>query len=430
MSSFLNGITPDSFSGFIFAIEGITRSVVLVNGPSGCKFYHSATSDNQSIHSPVFDPLESPDEFFFGQPRIPCTYLDSNDYVYGSADKLERALNVIREKVPHDLVCVVNSPGAALIGDDLRLTVQKALPGARCICIESPGFSQDVTEGYESAMTELFKCLEFKKPARTAGRRVNILGLSILHKYFRGDAAELRRLLGLCGIEVGCLLGADCTMAEVLAMPEAALNVVLHPEYGERTGQWLEAHCGIPLLVLDGPPVGFAATQAFIERVCAHFDIAAPEFFEELCRSRAKAYVHISRVNSLTGLPKGTSVAIEGTPFDIAAYADFLARYFGMVVTCVMPVGEPDKAALEPLSKRLRALNMEDALYTDIADSGAELVFASGNTIAVLKNKGMVFCGVEIALPSLGYIDVLDKTQLGIQGALLITEQVLNGLLF
>ena len=430
MNKFLNGITPDSFSGVIFAIEGISRSVVLVNGPSGCKFYHSATSDNQSIHSPVFDPLESPDEFFFGQPRIPCTYLDSNDYVYGSADKLECALRLVGEKVPNDLLCVVNSPGAALIGDNLKLIVQKTLPNAVCICIESPGFSLDITEGYEAAMIALLDGLDLAPPAKAAKKSVNILGLSILHRYFRGDAGELRRLLGLCGIEVNCVLGADCGMDEVRAMPEAGLNVVIHPEYGQKTGLWLKEHCGTPLIVFDGPPVGFSATQDFVERICAHFDADATAFTEEMYRARAKAYVHISRVNSLTGLPKGTPVAIEGTPCDIAAYADFLARYFGMVVTCALPLGEPTGAELAPLEAKLRELNMEDALYTDITESDAELVFAGGNTIAVLKNQGLIFCGIETALPSLGYIDVLDKTHLGLQGALLITEQVLNGLMF
>ena len=44
-STYLTNITPDSLSGLIFAFEGIHNTTVLLNGPSGCKFYHSATSE-------------------------------------------------------------------------------------------------------------------------------------------------------------------------------------------------------------------------------------------------------------------------------------------------------------------------------------------------------------------------------------------------
>jgi hypothetical protein len=78
----------------------------------------------------------------------------------------------------------------------------------------------------------------------------------------------------------------------------------------------------------------------------------------------------------------------------------------------------------------LRDYQMEDAFKVDIMNTNAELVFANGNVIASLKNRGHIFSGIEIALPSMGYLDVIDKTQLGLKGALYITEQVLNGILF
>jgi len=95
----LKNITPDSFSGLVFAMEGIDNTVVLINGPTGCKFYHSAISDSQSIHQYEFDPLNFPEKFYFGQPRVPCTWLDSRDYVYGSTEKLTEALDFLCDNV-------------------------------------------------------------------------------------------------------------------------------------------------------------------------------------------------------------------------------------------------------------------------------------------------------------------------------------------
>ena len=40
----LYSIHPDGITGMIFAMEGIKNAVVLLNGPMGCRFYHSTTS--------------------------------------------------------------------------------------------------------------------------------------------------------------------------------------------------------------------------------------------------------------------------------------------------------------------------------------------------------------------------------------------------
>ena len=71
MNTFLKNITPDSLSGIIFALEGVKRSLVILNGPTGCKFYNAATSDSQVIRQREFDPLNFPPVWYFGQPRVP-----------------------------------------------------------------------------------------------------------------------------------------------------------------------------------------------------------------------------------------------------------------------------------------------------------------------------------------------------------------------
>jgi hypothetical protein len=47
-----------------------------------------------------------------------------------------------------------------------------------------------------------------------------------------------------------------------------------------------------------------------------------------------------------------------------------------------------------------------------------------------MKTEGKRFSGIEISLPSIGYIDVIDKTHLGASGGLFLTEQILNGLVY
>lgn len=445
MSDYLENITPDSFSGIVFALEGMRRGVVLINGPTGCKFYHAATSDNQTIKQFEFDPLNYPEKWYFGQPRVPCTYLDSRDYVYGSREKLTEGLGFLKENTRFDFLCIVNSPGAALIGDDLVGIVARALPDTPCVTVETPGFSQDVCSGYEKAAIELIRQIG---PKPTLGAKadksgeggdgcprsepvVNLLGLSILHRNHEGDIQELTRLLSLCGIKVGCALCADCGLSDVMKLPDAALNIVVHPEYGAKTAVFLKERYGVPFYVCDGPPVGFSAVEKMMRCVCRLIPgTEIQPFVRESERARARAYVYLSRLNSLTGLPKGVPFSVEGTWSEIYSYSYFLIKHFGMFLESTSVLSESTDIFRNRLLEFLKQNDREEVMKIGIVDAESELVFGSGNLIARLKLREKVFSGIEISLPSLGYVDVVPKTHMGLSGALLLTEQVINGMMF
>lgn len=425
---YLYQLAPDSLSGIIFALEGVSRTVVLLNGPTGCKFYHSATSDGQQIRQPEFDPLRYPQVWYFGQPRVPCTYLDAKDYVYGSEDKLKEALEFVCKEVPNELLCIVNSPGAALIGDDLK-GIAASITGRPCVIIETPGYSGNISAGHEQAAIELMRQLAPPGSGSKAKKTVNILGLSIYHRNHAGDADELTRLLRLCGIEVNCILCHSCDMESIARVPDAALNIVIHPEYGLETARYLEKAYGTPYYTA-GIPIGFAAVEQMITELCTRLNGTDEAFCLESERARGRAFAHISRVNSLTGLPKGVRFAVEGNYSELCSYIAFFTRYYGMLPDCVL-VSEPEQdSCREELLTLLEEMNLSEILQRDIDDTNAELVFASGNTIARLRQRGHIFSGIEVVLPSLGYIDVVPKTLLGITGALHLTELVLNGLIF
>ena len=406
---YLENMVPDSLSGLIFGFEGIRNVVVLLNGPTGCKFYHSATADNQMLRQMSFDPHNYPMLWYFGQPRVPCTWLDKRDYVYGSEDKLNEAVGFLHENVTFDLLVIVNSPGAALIGDDLERIAMEAMREAGAdtaipvITVESPGYSQTVMQGYQQACRIVIDAFCEKPARRSAGRtarpKVNLLGLSIFHKYYQGDLQEYERLLSLCGIDVQTSLCCESEIEEIRRLPEADLNVVVDPDYGLETARYLEKNYGMPYVCPDGLPIGFEETERFFTRICEALGCDVAPLIEDSERARARSFLYISRINSLTGQPKGVRFAVHGSPARKLGYSRFLTDYFGM---------------------------SEDT--GDIWETDAKLVFADGNIIGGLKARGHLFTGIETGMPSLGYIDVIPKTHLGINGALLICEQVLNGM--
>ena len=101
-------------------------------------------------------------------------------------------------------------------------------------------------------------------------------------------------------------------------------------------------------------------------------------------------------MSSLTGLPKGMHFAVFGADAVKLGYSSFLTEYLGMT---------------------------ED-------DDDPEIVLADGNTIAMMKAEGKKIGGIEIALPTIGYIDVIQKTHLGASGGMFLIEQILNSFVY
>ena len=385
-----------------------------------------------------FDPLNYPELWYFGQPRVPCTYLDKRDYVYGSRDKLTEALHFLESNMNFDLIVIVNSPGAALIGDDVRDIAMDEIQGTPVFTVETPGYSRDIWEGYSSACCQIIRELlpDAPLPVNTGTRKkVNILGMSIFHKYYQGDCREFTRLLDLCGIDVSCILCCECTFEEIMGMRNADLNIVVDTIYGMDAARLLEEKYQIPYVSCPGVPVGFSAAETLIHQVCSLLNADSAAFVTESEKSRARAYIYLSRLNSLTGLPKGVKVAVHGTCSQCYGYTAFLIRYFGMTADCISvldPPGanSPPAPEYEELCRLLEKTSMSGALHKDILSTDAELVFAYGNIIAKLKAMHRDFSGIEISLPSMGYTDVIPKTHLGLSGGLLLCEQIINGLMF
>jgi nitrogenase molybdenum-iron protein alpha/beta subunit len=415
--------TPDSLTGSILAIEGVRDAAVLLNGPTGCKFYHGAIAEGQLPRESSYDPLRFIDEFYFGQPRVPATYLDGDDYVFGASAKLERILPVVAAK-GHALIAVVNSPGAALIGDDLDRFIHAAQLDIPCIAIESTGYSGTMEGGFQEAVIRTLESLT-PPPAQVDERTVNLVGLSIAQKHWEGNIAELRRLLALCGVRVGATLCAGVNLAELSALRSARYNVIVHEEHGDAVSKWCESRLGLKTLrPCSGAPIGFDRTEDWVRSVCRALDASAQPAIEAIDAARIRAVTHIKRLNSLTGLPKGATFAIRAPGSIALPLSEWLHDYLGMVPVAIDP---PDRESLliDDLARSLADRRCQEALHA--SDFGqADCVFADGATLAGVSSPPGTAYGIEVALPSGGQIDVVDKCIVGAQGSLYLLEWILN----
>ena len=429
-------IEPDSLSGVVFALEGFEGVTVLLNGPTGCKYYHAALSDSQTLRRTLFDPMRFPMSWYFGQPRVPCTFLDNADYVYGSEAKLADALEGLRGIPELELLCIVNTPGAALIGDDLDGIVRRHGGGTPCMCVETPGFSEGMCAGHERALCALVDHVVPLQPDGVAAssevipHSVNVLGLSLYQRHHVGDVTELRRMVEAMGLTVECMLGAGCTLQELSNIGRAALNVVVYPELGLQTARFLQQRFGTPFYVCSAPPVGFEATERFARDLARLAGGDAGPIEAECREARKRAFSFLSRVNSTTGLPRGVPFAVEGMYSELRAYVEFLVDYLALMPVSLTPAFPQADCARDGLLDALRERGFADCLGAEAEQAEPELFFGSGSTIGLLRLAGVRCTGVETMLPTLGYLDVVPKTHLGPVGALRVVEAVLNGLIY
>jgi nitrogenase molybdenum-iron protein alpha/beta subunit len=427
MKFYSENISPDSLSGAVFSVEGIRDACTVLNGPTGCKFYHSAISDSQFHHSIGFDARIYSEGFYLGQTRVPSTYLDSQDYIFGAGEKLTRILRAAAQG-GYKLIAVINSPGAALIGDDLEGVLRREVRGIPCFALENTGFSGSFGAGYQRALMKVFEVLPLTA-RKTRKRRVNLLGFCIYQKHYDGSIRALKGLLESCGVEVVSTPGALDPLGLIARIPEAALNVAVYPEYAREIGERLEADFGIPLLCpREGPPLGFDAVAAFVREVCGALEVDPSPALETIDRARARGYYYLARFSSLLGLPKGALFSVRGEASEAYALTRWLCGYLGMIPAAISLLPGGDPLSVKKLEDFLGGIHYREVLQNPVIETPAHILFADGNTISALKLAGQSFCGIEIALPSLGYLDITEKALLGETGALFLLEQIMNGL--
>lgn len=417
---------PDDLMGAIMAIEGIRDAAVLLNGPTGCRSLYAPLSDSRFPRSDHLDWTVYDEEFYFGRPRVPSTYLDETDYVFGSAAKLKRLLAAITAK-DYALIAVINSPAAALIGDDLERLLREANSPVPAIAIETPGFSRSIAQGFQNTLRAALRQLA-PPEMQPIPKQINLLGISIYHKYWEGNVATLRQLLQPAGITVGTVLSADCSVADIRQMRQAECNVVIHEEYADQLTPWLASEYGMKtLLPQEGAPIGFDATETWIREVCQTLKVDPTPSLKLILDAKRRAFLPLNRFNRETGLPKGATFAIRAEASLAYPLLKWLYSYLGMVPVAIQ-VTETSNRLARACQDYLNSIDRLEAWNADLKAQAPDIIFSNGATLSRLIGEGLSVSGVELSLPSTDHIDIIPKALLGTRGTLFILEHILNNL--
>jgi len=411
---------PDGIFGAALAFEGIIDAVTIMNGPTGCKSYpgwfseHSYPCRDKESYTDI--PFKYYRRFFFTQPRVPCTYMDGDDYIMGTRGKLDEVFADAISLKP-GLIGIINSPGASLIGETLSLKAEEGT----VVRIGSPSPSVTMGAGFQDAM---IKVLEALSPKRCENRKgVNLVGMTIWELNWEDSIGDLRELLGLCGIPVNAVIGAGCTVSELRDSGSSELNVIIHSDYGVEIAKWYERELGIPYAESEyGAPIGFDAVEDWILKICKGLNADptnAMKRIEEKRRRAANVLLALYTVHKPT-LGHTFSVVANGS----LAYPvmTFLYNYLGLLPVAVNT--GTDRTFDRKISKFLEANDLE--VSEDVFDVQADVMIGDGGSVASAEYRGIVIGGYDISRPGRTIVPIKESPVLGLGGTMNLLDAVMN----
>ena len=417
----------DGFFGSILAVEGITDACTILNAPLGCKMHIGELSKDQFRRELGQSDLRWAEEFFFNQDRLPCTYLDDYDYVFGPAEKLEYVFGRVAEK-GYAYIAVLNSPGASLIGDDLQRYIEWAKLDVPTLVLDKPFFTAPFEAGWvDAACATIDKLAPREVPV--IPKTVNLVGLSIWQRHWKGSRAELERLLALCGIQVHSVLLADCTVEQIRNLRSAACNVVVHDELGGPLAEHLAKRYNMPFVrCSEGAPVGLDATEAWLKAVCEAVGADAAPAVAEIEACRKKVAEKLYRFTQKTGMPRGVGFGVALDASLAWPLTKWLFDYLAMTPVAVQVPNEQHPQA-QQLKEYLRSIGVERAWSAELsAETPPEAVFANDAVFLRLISQRRGTVGIDLAMPSKDRMQFYPRSVLGVNGTLWMLEDLCNGL--
>ncbi len=420
---------PDGLTGAIMAIEGIPDAATFLHGPGGCRIRHMVLSSAVFPHDGRMGDDSAPYyyndivPYYFGYPRVPASYLDEYDFINGAYYKSEEGLGTIAMNGP-SIIVIIDSPGAALIGDDHSRAIRENGLEDRVMHTDESLASMPAPVACGHTLRRV---MDFLDPPRDVVRKgtVNLLGLSVLDKDWRAAREELVGLVESMGLEVLCTPGADSPVKDLIGSMEAEFNVVVCPEMCAGLSHWYESR-GIPSIVSPaGAPVGFDALEAWIRTVAEVTGADPGPPLERIAKARRVVYDKFKGMRYNSMRIRGTTFSIAGIASVIRPLTEWLYSYLAMAPVAVAADEGSDPSESDMLGSFLGSKGFGDAWGREPVP--CHMVLCEGITALSMKLSDQCLAGIPIGYSSMGLDDIIPRPVYGIAGAMYILDEILHG---
>ncbi len=256
--------------GVYLAVNAVSDVCLVVDGLNCVLPKADLLAGNHDLNSTLLSPL--------GRHRLVCTMTGPLPQQADPERKLSRLLESAAGSGEYGAVLVTGLPFMNLAGMDYEGVAAGVKAGAPVAAVPALSLEGDWLDGYDRALEALVGALPAVRVAPGPGRvrrhaqarraglnRRSVAVVGYMHD--RGEAdhranlAELRRVLGLAGLETACVIPDGGALADWRRALSAGLIVSL--PYGRRAAARLAALTGARL-VETGLPAGLGGTTAWL----------------------------------------------------------------------------------------------------------------------------------------------------------------------
>ena len=408
----------DGMMGAIIASESLGLTDTMINGAGGCR---SRAQIMMHDLIPSYYPENRGccrSKCFSRQSRLPCTYLNNDDIVFGIAPKVSDSIESVSSITGRRTV-LLDTLGASLLCTDYSgLTGRNS---ADPIFIEEDLPSLSLAEGYDAVTCAILEAIEME-----SGRNgsVNILGYGLMDLGWEAGADELCHLLELMGIEVNCVLGCIPSPEDIRRCGRASLNIMIHPEYCNRTAKMLEDRFGTPYLrPKEGAPVGYPATRSFVREVADALGLDPSPALEYIDREAGSVHRILMNFDRIPVSLYAKGFTVKGDSSVALPLVKWMHSTFGMVPRHLETT---DDEYTTEILEFLRNTGFEEAI--EGSDREIDVVFTDGLTAADGRLSRTTVGYVEVCIPRGKIIDLMDRTLVGTKGCRYILDEMMNNI--
>jgi nitrogenase molybdenum-iron protein beta chain len=390
-----------------------------------------------------FHALSGLNAYQGGEFHVPSTNIGNREVIFGGTDRLDELIDATLKVMEAELFVVQSGCIPGLVGDDVGSVVGKyQRRGVPVVFAETSGYQGNNFTGHETILRAIIdQYVGAYDGPREAGL-VNVWSLlPYQNPFWRGDLAEIRRILEGIGLRVNILFGHGCVgVSEWRSIPQAQFNIVLSPWLGLETARHLERKYGQPFLHAPTIPIGAKLTGAFLRRTAAFAGLEPQATEAFIAREEREYYLYL---RDFTAFYAGCASQYR-LPSHLIVVSE---SAYNLAVTTFMA----DQLGLTPVRQVITENPPDDvrdgirAQYADLADGvSAEVAFAEdgyrihgiireadftgqlpivfGTTWEAELARELGAPLVEIGYPTTDEV-VLSRSYVGYRGALALIER-------
>lgn len=349
-----------ALGGAVTTATALPRSVPVVHGPQGCAgnlAWTQAGGAGLQVGG------------YCGGLSMPGSNIQDREIIFGGSERLQEQLQHTLEIMDSDLLVVLTSCVAELIGDDIRSVVQPlSEQGVPIIFAETGGFKGNSYLGYDLVLESLLKNYAVPAEERVKGR-VNLWGIPpSFDVFWRGNLEGLRVLLEKIGLEVNTFFTVKDTLEAIRQAGSAELNIIVSDTFGWQAAQTAQEVHGTPYIAIP-LPIGPTATDEFLRKVGGALNLKS-SLVEEIIVQENKEYFALldPLTDCFNDMDLQRYFAVIGDSNYAIAATRFLSDDLGWLPEAVAITDTLNDNQKQSIEQRLK--NLDSQLKPEIIFSG------------------------------------------------------------